>query len=44
MLELAGEIGADDVPELIALNKKVDIDGGAPEKVAQDWLTSKGLA
>ncbi len=29
--------------ELIALNKKVDIDGGDPAQVAQDWLTSKGL-
>ncbi len=30
--------------ELVALNKKVDIDGGNPAQVAQDWLTSKGLA
>ena len=30
--------------ELIALNKKVDIDGGDPATVAKDWLTSKGLA
>ena len=30
--------------DLIALNKKVDIDGGDPAQVAQDWLTSKGLA
>jgi osmoprotectant transport system substrate-binding protein len=29
--------------DLIALNKKVDIDGGDPAQVAQDWLTSKGL-
>jgi osmoprotectant transport system substrate-binding protein len=30
--------------DLIALNKKVDIDGDKPETVAQDWLSSKGLA
>ena len=30
--------------DLIALNKKVDIDGGDPAQVAQDWLASKGLA
>jgi len=30
--------------DLVALNKKVDIDGGDPAQVAQDWLTSKGLA
>ena len=30
--------------ELVALNKKVDIDGDDPAQVAQDWLTSKGLA
>ena len=30
--------------ELIALNKKIDIDGGDPAVVAKAWLTSKGLA
>jgi osmoprotectant transport system substrate-binding protein len=30
--------------DLIALNKKVDIDGGDPAQVAQEWLASKGLA
>jgi osmoprotectant transport system substrate-binding protein len=29
--------------ELVALNKKVDVDGGDPAQVASDWLTSKGL-
>ncbi len=30
--------------DLVALNKKVDIEGGDPAQVAQDWLTSKSLA
>ena len=28
--------------DLIALNKKVDIDGGDPAQVAQDWLSQQG--
>jgi osmoprotectant transport system substrate-binding protein len=29
--------------DLVALNKKADIDGDDPAQVAKDWLTSKGL-
>jgi osmoprotectant transport system substrate-binding protein len=41
---LNGVAAALTTQDLIALNKKVDIDGGDPAQVAMDWLTSKGLA
>jgi osmoprotectant transport system substrate-binding protein len=41
---LNGVAAALTTDDLIALNKKVDIDGGDPAQVAQEWLTSKGLA
>jgi osmoprotectant transport system substrate-binding protein len=40
---LNGVAAALTTDELISLNKKVDIDGDDPDKVANDWLTSKGL-
>jgi osmoprotectant transport system substrate-binding protein len=41
---LNGVAAALTTDDLVALNKKVDIDGGDPAQVAMDWLTSKGLA
>jgi osmoprotectant transport system substrate-binding protein len=41
---LNGVAAALTTEDLIALNKKVDIDGGDPAQVAQEWLASKGLA